>query len=201
MESQETYALQTQRSIMNDYTAMINDEVDPTDYRPFMIVVKQKQDGDDDNGGWEGNIAVIKKTIDGGLDKLQKNVDKKLLAVSQNLLSQQQRDIRVDKDSRGQYVKIMEKFGAVEQRFNAIDTEKTDEIFEIVKKSSNDQYRANRDLKTVSENNERQIEELTQLCANDDTMRLLTQMKEDQKELIQAQEESKVLAEKVLEKE
>ena len=118
MESQETYALQTQRSIMNDYTAMINDEVDPTDYRPFMIVVKQKQDGDDDNGGWEGNIAVIKKTIDGGLDKLQKNVDKKLLAVSQNLLSQQQRDIRVDKDSRGQYVKIMERFGNVEHRFN-----------------------------------------------------------------------------------
>jgi len=40
MESEETYALQTQRSIMNDYTAMIDDPVDDSDYRPFMIVVK-----------------------------------------------------------------------------------------------------------------------------------------------------------------
>jgi len=84
MESQETYALQTQRSIMNDYTALIDDAVDPLDYRPFMIVVSQKLEGAE-SGAWEGNIAVIKKTIESGLGSLQKNIDKKLLTVTQNL--------------------------------------------------------------------------------------------------------------------
>ena len=85
MESQENYALQTQRSIMNDYTAMINDDVDEEDYRPFMIVVSQKGDGDDAGGAWEGSLSVIKKTIDNGIGQLQKDVDKKLLTVTQNL--------------------------------------------------------------------------------------------------------------------
>ena len=39
MESQEVYALQTQRSIMNDYTALIDDEVDDSDFRPYMFVI------------------------------------------------------------------------------------------------------------------------------------------------------------------
>ena len=73
MESFETYALQTQRSIMNDYTAMIDDPVDMSDFRPFMIVISQKvEGGDDPNAAWEGNIAVIKKTIDTGLGNLHK---------------------------------------------------------------------------------------------------------------------------------
>ena len=83
MESFETYALQTQRSIMNDYTAMIDDPVDMSDFRPFMIVISQKVEGGDDaNGAWEGNIAVIKKTIENGLGSLHKNIDKQLTVVT-----------------------------------------------------------------------------------------------------------------------
>ena len=83
MESFETYALQTQRSIMNDYTAMIDDPVDMSDFRPFMIVISQKVEGGEDaNGAWEGNIAVIKKTIESGLGSLHKNIDKQLTVVT-----------------------------------------------------------------------------------------------------------------------
>ena len=87
--------------------------------------------------------------------------------------------MRVDKDARGQYQKIMERFGAVEQRFDHIDAEKTDQIFEIVKYTQEAQFRANRELKTVSEANERKIEELAQICSKEETVQLLRQMKEE----------------------
>ena len=45
------------------------------------------------------------------------------------------RDLMNDKDSRGQYLRIMEKFANVDNRFNAIDIEKTDRILEIVRSS------------------------------------------------------------------
>ena len=62
------------------------------------------------------------------------------------------RDTRFDKDSKGQYVKIMDKFASCEHRFNQIDVEKTDKIFEIVKRSQNEQKVVSNELKT--ENNQ-----------------------------------------------
>ena len=89
MESQETYALQTQRSIMNDYTAVINDPYEVSDFAPFMFVISQKlDDSDDSNSAWEGNLTVIKKAITGGLTNLQKQLDKKLNAVAVDINSQ-----------------------------------------------------------------------------------------------------------------
>ena len=114
MESKDTCALQTQRSIMNDYTALINDEETDEYYRPFMFIIKQRLDGSEETDKWEGNLPAIKKTIDSGLENLKKQLDKKLIFVAANLNSQSQRDTRFDKESRGQYVKIMEKFGTVE---------------------------------------------------------------------------------------
>ena len=82
MESQETYQLLTQRSIMGDYTALIDDQVDPDDFRPFLFIIQQKLEGDSDpNAAWEGNLTVIKKAIENGLNGLQKQLDKKLLAL------------------------------------------------------------------------------------------------------------------------
>ena len=102
MESQETYQLLTQRSIMGDYTALIDDPVDPDDFRPFLFIITQKQEGDSDpNAAWEGNLTVIKKAIENGLTGLQKQLDKKLVALDQGIKAQSQRDVRFDKESRG----------------------------------------------------------------------------------------------------
>lgn len=79
MESEETYALQTQRSIMNDYTEMIDDASNDKDYRPFMICVSQKNEsGDSGSSSWQGNMAVIKKSVENGISSVQKKIDKKL---------------------------------------------------------------------------------------------------------------------------
>lgn len=71
MEAKETYQLLTQRSIMGDYAALIDDEVDPDDFKPFMFIIQQKLEGDNDpNGAWEGNLTVIKKAIENGISGL-----------------------------------------------------------------------------------------------------------------------------------
>ena len=85
MESQEIYQLLTQRQIMGSYTALIDDEVDPKDFRPFLFIINQKQEGDDQNAAWEGNLPAIKKTIDHGLAELHKKLDKKLTTVALNI--------------------------------------------------------------------------------------------------------------------
>ena len=98
-----------------------------------MYGVTQKSEGTDDpNAAWEGNLSVIKKVIEKGLASLQKNMDRKLNAVHAQNMEQKTRDMMNDKDSRGQYLRIMEKFASVDNRFNQSDIEKTDKIFEIV---------------------------------------------------------------------
>lgn len=119
MESQETYQLLTQRQIMGSYTALIDDAVDDSDFRPYLFIIQQKLDGGDDpNAAWEGNLTVIKKAIDSGLTNLHKQLDKKLIMLDSSMKQSNSRDSRYDKESRGQYVKIMEKFAQVDQRFN-----------------------------------------------------------------------------------
>ena len=71
MEAKETYQLLTQRSIMGDYAALIDDEVSPDDFKPFMFIIQQKLEGDNDpNAAWEGNLTVIKKAIENGITGL-----------------------------------------------------------------------------------------------------------------------------------
>ena len=49
-----------------------------------MFVVTQKSEGTDDpNAAWEGNLSVIKKSVEKGLATLQKNMDRKLNLVQQ----------------------------------------------------------------------------------------------------------------------
>ena len=82
MEAKETYQLLTQRSIMGDYACLIDDEVDTEDFRPFLFIIQQKLEGDNDpNAAWEGNLSIIKKSIDNGITGLQKQLDKKLMAL------------------------------------------------------------------------------------------------------------------------
>ena len=67
---------------MGDYTALIDDPVDPDDFRPFLFIITQKLEGDNDpNAAWEGNLTVIKKAIENGLFSLQKQLDKKLCSL------------------------------------------------------------------------------------------------------------------------
>ena len=75
---------------------------------------------------------MIKKSIESGINGLQKQLDKKLVALDAGIKASSQHDTRFDKESRGQYVKIMEKFASFDRRFELIDPEKTDKIFEIV---------------------------------------------------------------------
>lgn len=56
-----------------------------------------------------------------------------------------------DKDSRGQYLRIMEKFANVDNRFNAIDIEKTDRILEIVRTSQQQTREGMKELSVVNE--------------------------------------------------
>ena len=56
-----------------------------------------------------------------------------------------------DKDSRGQYLRIMEKFANVDNRFNAIDIEKTDRILEIVRSSQAQTREGMKELAVVNE--------------------------------------------------
>ena len=118
---------------MGDYTALIDDPVDDDDFRPFLFVIQQKLEDDDANAGWGGTLTVIKKAIDSGLNGLQKQLNKRLNVLDAGLKAQTSRDTRYDKESRGQYVKIIEKFANIDQRFKAIDPEKTEKIFEIVR--------------------------------------------------------------------
>ena len=140
MESQEMYALQTKLGIMNDYTALILDTEPKQDSEPYMFVITPKDEGGDDNSGsWEGNLSVIKKAVDKGLANMQKQLDKRMNQVQAQNIEAKARDTVFDKDSRGQYLRIMERFAAVDVRFNAIasdiNVEKTDKIFEIVKRA------------------------------------------------------------------
>jgi hypothetical protein len=61
------------------------------------------------------------------------------------------RDLMNDKDSRGQYLRVMEKFIAVDNRFNQIDVEKTEKIYEIVRKSQQESRVGIRELADASE--------------------------------------------------
>ena len=70
------------------------------------------------------------------------------------------RDLINDKDSRGQYLRIMEKFATVDDRFNKIDVEKTDKIFEIVRKSQQEQRGGIRELADTSKTNQEQQNEM-----------------------------------------
>lgn len=86
---------------MNDYTEMIDDASNDKDYRPFMICVSQKNEsGDSGSSSWQGNMAVIKKSVETGISTVQKKIDKKLNQVQTNIQQQSQRDTRIDKESR-----------------------------------------------------------------------------------------------------
>lgn len=86
---------------MNDYTEMIDDASNDKDYRPFMICVSQKNEsGDSGSSSWQGNMAVIKKSVETGISSVQKKIDKKLNQVQTNIQQQSQRDTRIDKESR-----------------------------------------------------------------------------------------------------
>ena len=121
---------------MSDYTALVLDATQEQDTKCYMFVITQKTEGSDDpNAAWEGNLSVIKKVIEKGLASLQKNMDRRLNVVQAQNMESKTRDLMNDKDSRGQYLRIMEKFASVDNRFNAIDVEKTEKIYEIVRKS------------------------------------------------------------------
>ena len=72
------------------------------------------------------------------------------------------RDLMNDKDSRGQYLRIMEKFASVDNRFNAIDVEKTDRILEIVRSS---QLQSRDGMRELVLANETMIEEQNEMQA------------------------------------
>ena len=100
MEAQDKYALLTQREILSDYTALIVNNKAPQDERKFLFVVTPKTE-DEDNGAWEGSLAMIKKTVDGGLSKLKKHLDKKFSQVTSTISDAKARDTRIEKEGRG----------------------------------------------------------------------------------------------------
>lgn len=152
MEQKEQFGLQTKLAIMSDYTALVLDKTKTQDNECYMFVVTQKTEGTDDpNAAWEGNLSVIKKVIEKGLASLQKNMDRKLNAVHAQNMESKTRDLMNDKDSRGQYLRIMEKFAVVDNRFNQIDVEKTDKIYEIVRKSQQESRVGIRELADANE--------------------------------------------------
>lgn len=152
MEQKEQFGLQTKLAIMSDYTALVLDKTQTQDNECYMFVVTQKTEGTDDpNAAWEGNLSVIKKVIEKGLANLQKNMDRKLNAVHAQNMESKNRDLMNDKDSRGQYLRVMEKFIAVDNRFNQIDVEKTEKIYEIVRKSQQESRVGIRELADASE--------------------------------------------------
>lgn len=63
-------------------------------------------------------MTVIKRSVDSGIAQLQKTFDKKLVSMSENLHEAKSRDIRIEKDSKGQYLRIMEKFKSVNEKFD-----------------------------------------------------------------------------------
>ena len=101
MESSERYGLQTRIDIMVNYTAMILDEDEDSQILPYLFIVTPKSEGNDEGGGWEGNLTVIKKTVDAGINSLQKQLDKKLGAMKTSLLDSKTRDVRMEKDAKG----------------------------------------------------------------------------------------------------
>ena len=81
IEQKEQFGLQTKLEIMGDYTAVILDK-DVQDVNCYMFVVMQKVDGgDDSNAAWEGNLSLIKKTMEKGIQNLQKDLNKKVGAI------------------------------------------------------------------------------------------------------------------------
>lgn len=126
-----------------------------------MFVITQKTEGTDDpNAAWEGNLSVIKKSVEKGLASLQKNMDRKLNLVQAQNMEAKTRDLINDKDSRGQYLRIMDKFATVDDRFNAIDVEKTEKIFDIVRKSQQENRGGIRELAVASETMEERQSEM-----------------------------------------
>lgn len=112
---------------MVDFTALIEDADEDIDNKPYLFIVQAKSDGSDDaHGGWEGDLTVIKKSVDSGIAQIQKNFNKKLDSMTDNLQEARSRDIRIEKDSKGQYLRIMEKFKSVNEKFDEMDVEKTE---------------------------------------------------------------------------
>lgn len=72
-----------------------------------------------------------------------------------------------DKDSRGQYLRIMEKFASVDNRFNQIDVEKTDKIFDIVRKSQQESRGGIKELVQDNETLKLKTAEMQQQNSND----------------------------------
>jgi len=56
-----------------------------------------------------------------------------------SMLDSKTRDVRMEKDAKGQYLRIMEKFKSVDAKFDEMDLEKTEKIYEITKRSQDDQ--------------------------------------------------------------
>lgn len=53
---------------MVDFTALIEDADEDIDNKPYLFIVQAKSDGSDDaHGGWEGDLTVIKKSVDSGI--------------------------------------------------------------------------------------------------------------------------------------
>jgi len=52
---------------------------------------------------------------------------------------------------RGQYLRIMEKFIAVQEKFESIDMDTTDKIYNIVKRSQEDQKNSSKELKMATD--------------------------------------------------
>jgi len=109
---------------MGDYTAVILDKDVSNDQNSYMFVVTPKTDGEDDpNAAWEGNLSLIKKTMEKGLGSLQKNMDKKIGGIQTQNLEMKARDQMYEKDSRNQYQRIIDKFMEVDGKFKEIEEE------------------------------------------------------------------------------
>ena len=205
MEQKEQFGLQTKLQIMSDYTALVLDATQEQDTRCYMFVITQKTEGTDDpNAAWEGNLSVIKKVIEKGLASLQKNMDRRLNVVQAQNMESKTRDLMNDKDSRGQYLRIMEKFASVDTRFNAIDVEKTDKIYEIVRKSQQQTRDGIKELAIANENLQteqaqmlnRNQQEISQLqiaskASNERFLEELETLRAAQQTLVNTQEELK----------
>ena len=72
IESKEQFGLMTKLDIMGDYSALILDQDEDDASKNFMFIITQKDDGGEDGANWEGNLSVIKKTVEKGLANLQK---------------------------------------------------------------------------------------------------------------------------------
>ena len=117
---------------MGDYTAVILDSKEQ-DSSCYMFVVQPKEDGGDDaNAAWEGNLSLIKKTMEKGILGLKKDLEKKINSIQAQNAETKARDAYFDKETRSQYQRIMDRFELVEKRFDENLVEKTEDLNKVM---------------------------------------------------------------------